>query len=328
MEEEDAVKVYPTFTSVRKNFFYHYRRPDGQLDYYGNHRITYMDKTMCFVFPKQSIVDHTLVVHLNGYTAAYTLSDEDNNRLRTRRQCFGRPRVEGEEAVADFNLGHSGDYAFRTSQWGNNNTWRWNLYFGFGLPVKTDGNELSSNFWSPSWNWGVRLLRAFSKVYCLGVGLGHEHTYYRFNSDSATPNALESNYPIITSLLPAMDDIDVRRVSFSEWTLELFQRVRLKSLGLFSNGLQWDLGVYGSLGTTHYELEGDAPAGAGMDDLELHFGGLDALDDYTLNVGVTTRLTYDIIGLYVRYRLNGLGKDPASGKVLLPRLTLGLQLQL
>ena len=64
-----------------------------------------------------------------------------------------------------------------------------------------------------------------------------------------------------------------------------------------------------------------------MDDLELSVGGLDALDGYKWNFGIVTRLTYDIIGIYARYRLNGIGSDPATGKILLPRLTIGLQLQ-
>ena len=54
---------------------------------------------------------------------------------------------------------------------------------------------------------------------------------------------------------------------------------------------------------------------------------MDALSAHTWNFGVTTRLCNDWYGFYARYRLNGIGQDPAAGKVLLPRLTVGLQLQ-
>ena len=323
--EEDSVRVIPTRPVKHGHLFYSFRRSeDHLLTYYGKMNVDYADEGDVFTFSKSAIFDRTMTIHLAGYTDSIKLTREEYKKYAGMGGFVYWPLVSSD-AVTSHLTGRNGDLV--TSVWGNNNTWRWYFYLGFGLPVKTDGNELGSNFWSPSWNYGVRVLRALSKVYCLGVSLGHEHTYYRFNSDDVTPNALEGAYPLITTFLPAMGTIDVRRVSFSEWTLELFQRVRFRALGLFSQGLQWDLGVYGSLGATCYELTGDAPAGSNVDDLELSVGELDALDGYKWNFGVVTRLTYDIIGIYARYRLNSIGSDPAAGKILLPRLTVGLQLQ-
>ena len=57
------------------------------------------------------------------------------------------------------------------------------------------------------------------------------------------------------------------------------------------------------------------------------YSDIDALSAYEWNFGVVTRLVNDWYGIYARYRLNGIGQDVAADKVLLPRLTVGLQLQ-
>ena len=318
---EDSVRVIPTRPLRRTHLFYAYRRPsDHRLSFYGKMDVPYMDEDDNVTFSKGAIGRLTLIVHLDSYTDSIKLSEEESRKYSG--DYYYTPCVS-PNAVTSNLLGRQGD--LKISQWGNNNTWRWNVYFGLGLPVKIDDAELSSNFWSPNWNFGFRVLRAFSKVYCLGVGIGYENSHYRFND--ASVNALEASSPLVTTALGAMSDIDVRSLTFNEWSLELFQRVRLYPVGMFSNGLQWDLGVYGSLGFNYYELAGKAPAGANVDNTHHILSGFDAMTEYKWNFGITTRLTYDVIGLYARYRFNSLGSDPTAGKVLLPRLTIGLQLQ-
>jgi hypothetical protein len=233
--------------------------------------------------------------------------------------------VVSDEAITGTLTGRNGDIV--TSQWGNNNTWRWNVYFGLGLPVKLEDAELTSNFWSPSWSFGGRILRALSKAYCLGISLDFTTSHYRFND--AVPNDLEATIGVTQATLNNYRDIDTRKAVVREYSLELFQRVRLVPGGMIGgNGLHWDLGIYGSYATNSYTFEAAAPAAIPADKVTYDYRKLDALTDYRWNFGVVTRLVNDWYGIYVRYRLNNIGSSPAAGKVLLPRLTVGLLLNL
>ena len=52
---------------------------------------------------------------------------------------------------------------------------------------------------------------------------------------------------------------------------------------------------------------------------------VEPLKDHTWNYGVITRFTYDWFGIYGRYRLNGIGQQPAAGQITMPRLEVGVQ---
>jgi hypothetical protein len=182
------------------------------------------------------------------------------------------------------------------------------------------------NGWSPSWSFGIRILQSYSKTYSIGIGIGMTFTHYRFND--APLNDFETSLGITQADLSGYKEVINRSLEMSEvLNLELFQRIRLRALGLFGNGLHWDLGVYVSGEGDTYTLGGENPNGSSSSYSEHSYADAKATEDYRITYGVVTRLTYDIIGIYARYRLEDLGKDPAPGKVLLPRLTVGLQLQ-
>ena len=51
----------------------------------------------------------------------------------------------------------------------------------------------------------------------------------------------------------------------------------------------------------------------------------DRLDDYRWNYGLMTGFSYNIIGLYARYRMNGLlGSGGSHPDMVLPRLSVGI----
>jgi len=91
------------------------------------------------------------------------------------------------------------------------------------------------------------------------------------------------------------------------------------------NGLHWDLGVYGSYAPNSYTLGGTMPSGSPADYQQTTWKDIDALSAHKWNFGVSTRITYDWVGIYARLRLNGIGSEPDAGKVLLPRLVIGVQ---
>lgn len=309
-EKDGEVLVRPLAPITSKAVFYKEQSGNGQIYRYAKQSIVFLDTTGALHFGLQP--NRTLVVHLDGFTNSYT------GKNATDKYSFGY--------ISSDNSSIEGEYEFRTpeanlttSKWGSNSTWRYNLYFGLGLPVKIQDAELTSNFWSPSWNFGARVLRAFSKAYCLGMSFDFNFTYYRFNGSSV--NDLETALSVNPA---AFDEVSTRNVTYNEVGLELFQRVRLVPGGFCGNGLHWDLGVYGSYGRTAYNLSVKMPAV--YDEASVTYSGLDALDAYKWNFGVVTRLVNDWYGIYARYRLNGIGKDVEAGKILLPRLTIGLML--
>ena len=323
VEEGDMVRVTPLKTLFHKPVFYKEVRPDGSIVRYGKKTFTVFDTLSSLCFPLAQ--GNRLVVHIEGYTASFT-AERDLDSPRPWAALLVKSHEGGIHGDV-VSIEYYDEHRLVPSDFGSNAKHRFNLYFGLGLPVKTAGAEMAPNVWSPDWSFGVRMLRAFSKSYCIGLSLGADFTRHRYNG--LPVNDLEASLGITQAALDGYDKISTRRLGLNELNLELFQRVRLVPLGLMGNGLHWDLGFY--IGTCYYRytLEGKQtdPAGANTLRTRARYAYPDAADSYNWNFGVTTRLTYDWIGLTVRYRLNGLGKAPAAGQVLLPRLTLGLQLQ-
>ena len=119
--------------------------------------------------------------------------------------------------------------------------------------------------------------------------------------------------------------VSKHRLNLGEFSLEVYQRIRFMPGGMTHKGWHWDIGAYGSWGFTAYKLKGSAKDDIANTRKEV-VRGFDALGDYTWNWGLTTRITADWIGVFARYRMNGIGKDVAADKVLLPRLEVGLQI--
>lgn len=325
VHEKDTVRVVPTRPIKHSDLFYSFRSPkDNCLVYYGKIKVDYADEGDTFTFSKNSIFNRTMTIHLAGYTDSVKLSEEEYKKYSGMSDYVYWPTVS-ENAVTSNLTGRNGD--IQTSKWGSNNTWRFNFYASIGLPVRIDGNEMPSNFWSPGGSFGFRVLRAFSKTYCLGMSFEFTATNYRYNGADAA-NTLETQLGVVpTGAGTPFNKVETRRLEFEEISLELFQRVRLVPLGLMGNGLHWDLGVYGSIGNNTYTISGTLPSGGVAERSTISFDNPEGLSGYIWNYGAITRLTYDWIGIYARYRLNGIGRAPAAGQILLPRLTVGVVFQ-
>ena len=320
----DSVRVVPVHAIKHSHLFYSFRRPDdNRLTYYGKLDVAYADENDSFSFSKAAVFNRTMIIHLAGYTDSLRLSKAEYLKYQGSSEFEYWP-IASKDAVTGTLTGRNGD--LQISEWGSNAKYRWNVYFGFGLPISTASAEMPVNCWSPSWSFGIRVLKAYSKTYCIGIGLGMTFTHYRFND--APVNAFETSLGITQTDLNNYDKVNNRSLKMNEIiNVELFQRIRLRALGLFGHGLHWDLGLYASGESDEYTLGGDNPDGSSSSYTEHTYVDATATEDYHISYGVVTRLTYDVIGIYARYRLEDLGKDPAPGKVLLPRLTVGLQLQ-
>ena len=317
-EKDGEILVRPLRAVVNKPIFYKEMAIDGYVVRYGNQHIYFLDTTGAIHFSICS--GHRLEVFLDGYTEGITSSidpDADHDSFGT---------IISKDAFAASDKHYRDDDMQQPSLYGSNARYRSHVYFGFGLPISTASAEMPVNGWSPSWSFGIRILQSYSKTYSIGIGIGMTFTHYRFND--APLNDFETSLGITQADLSGYKEVVNRSLEMSEvLNLELFQRIRLRALGLFGNGLHWDLGVYVSGEGDTYTLGGDNPNGSSSSYSEHSYADAKATEDYRITYGVVTRLTYDIIGIYARYRLEDLGKDPAPGKVLLPRLTVGLQLQ-
>ena len=311
VEEDGTVLVKPTDMVMDKPLFYKEQAGDGRIYRYGKLHLDFLDTAGAVLFDIP--VGRTLVVCLDGY--ADSLQSTAYAGGITFGTVSGRGHVAGEEY-------RNPDTENVPSNWGSNAKWRYDVFFGVGINFRSASNELENDWWSPDWRIGVRVLRAFSKSYCLGMSFEFGTSRFRYND--LPVNGLEADLGITQAQIDNFDEVETRSASLNEFSIELFQRVRLLPLGIMGKGLHWDLGVYGSYGSYDYTLEGEDPA-IHASSVEYTFSDVDALDGYRWNFGAVTRLTYDWIGIYARYRLNGIGSAPDAGKFLLPRLTLGLQ---
>ncbi|MBR6048572.1 MAG: S8 family serine peptidase [Bacteroidales bacterium] len=319
---EDTVRIMPLKPLTHTTLFYHLRRPaDGELHYYGSFDITYMGPDESFALSKAAVYNRMLVVNLAGYTDSFALAPDEWKRY-DNMSGFSYVLTESPQAVVDKQLGRRNRP--EPSKWGSCATWRTDWYFQLGLPVKLADDETPMLAWSPAMRMGLRVMRAFGKSYC--VGLGFEYGSLWYNYRGMQPNALEQQLGADLEAA-AMDKVDRRCLQFDLFGIELFQRIRLVPLGLAGKGLHWDLGLYGNVAGNEYTLSGNIKSSGLAEEVTTNYKTLSALADYRFNYGVTTRISYDVIGIYARYRLNGIGQSPAAGRILLPRLEVGIQLQ-
>lgn len=257
-----------------------------------------------------------LTVHYNGYTESIQVAEGD---------ATANPLDDNLMIVAlnsnDATMTETHKLHFRNSL--KEGKGKWEFYVSLGIPVNLEDAEMSHNIWSPNSRLGVRRTYYLKKAYGLGWALNWSNTTYRLGKEVGSVD--EDLY--LDALADAMfRNLKRHQIVVSDLELELYQRVRLVPGGLFHKGWHWDLGVYGSLMCyNYYQLRGTYKGdAAAKGDFVLH--DLDALSDSRWNYGVTTRISRDWLGIYARYRLNNLGKTVTAGKLLLPRLEVGLQL--
>ena len=310
-------RVSPTSVKVRflrpdtnVHVFYKDIEDDGRIIRYGKRTLDKVDTSLTLDFNG----GRHLVVYCDGYMSDYR---------------FGQPTdVENTSSwvvVHGTRRGHiyTTNSLLRTPRLDipNENRSVWGGYVMLGVPVGLSDAELANSFWSPAWRFGARWRHRFSKAYSIGLALEYGMVNYRYNNLKV--NELERGLYVDAAIGNA-DRVTRRRLNTGEWTAELFQRMRLVPLGMLHNGLHWDLGAYVTwMSGNDYMLDysDDNDLVAGSRSLELHH--LAPLDAYRWQWGVTTRFTYDFVGLYARCRLS----DVTGNKVQLPRLEVGLQLQ-
>lgn len=313
-QDETMVSVIPLKSDSTAHIFYKDIDENGKIIRYGKQTVNVFDTAMSLDFNG----GHHLVVHYKGYTADYTFEEQSdpgddwaNVRSNDKKIDYWTYDVLERDPQTDK---------------ADESRGQWDFYLQVGTSLKTMEEELESSLWSPSARIGVRWQYHFSKSYGIGIGIEYGNTSIRFDRNDLNANILENAIGMGTTIAAA-DKIYERKVYLDQFSVELFQRIRFVPGGSIAHkGLHWDLGGWFSFAMNEYRIGYHNPAEtyAGGHYEQLH--SVAPLMDHTWIYGVTTRVTYDWIGVYARYRLNGIGQQAAAGQVTLPRLEVGLQM--
>lgn len=301
---------------------------NGMVQKYYDFGFERFDQDHNLVIHKAGLLNRTLTVFFDGYAQDYKLSPADNAAMKAFVAEHGTDTNDLFYAEVDStgNVVENGGSEYMSRSLSDNDTrsfgdkWFIEGYVGIGMPIHTANAEQDIRCkLSLSSILEINFQYAFKRCYRLGLGMFLVGNNFVLPADEA--NILDPQ-----DITAIGYDVEKKTVNYGEWGLELFQRVRLYPGGsLFHNGLFWDLGLYGSYGWNCY---GRSLSHADGHTVDMHLRGLAPLDDYQWNWGLNTRIVNDWYGVYLRYRLNGIGQEVPQGAMLLPRLQVGLVLNL
>ncbi|MBQ4376768.1 MAG: S8 family serine peptidase [Bacteroidales bacterium] len=317
--DDDGIYIVASRNIRQRQLFYHQRNLTSEiLDWYESIDISHAAAgDTLLVFPNENLsTNSAIAANLDGYTKEYILP---YSSLYDSDSYAGAIVNIGESVYGGSGIDNV------ASRWGNTEKKRLDIYWGMGSMVNSQSLETTLRGFSMANHLGIRVMHGFSKPYC--IGLAAEWGMANYNLIAARGNNLDNALGLNT------DDIRQKRMRQGEVSLELFQRVRLVAGGLFHRGIYWDLGVYGSYNYYRYDATIKTHLDV-ADNAETHYRHLDFTDAYTWNWGITTRIGYDIVAIYARYRLtNRFATDktfatatPTDFYLHLPRLEIGLQL--
>lgn len=290
----------------------------GRLLQYNTIEMEQFDPTYNIAFFKGGLYKRTLTVHYLGYTASYRLSDDDNQKLfetgsvtdfgYTLADTAGWIRTDYTEVME------------RTPKdnYVNEKAWSTDFAFLYGTAIRTASNECYLvRPYSPSFEITLRETKPLTKWYSLGVGAHWSRINYNYSKNDINPmdRALNHDSSSVSCLQ--------KQLLQSTLGVEAFQRIRLKAGGMNSKGLHWDLGLYANWSLHTYKV---AVNYLEANKMIAKYKRPRPADIYQINWGVSTRLTYNMIGLFANYRLSHWGDECDSTNLNLPRLTAGIQL--
>ena len=325
-ETKDSVEVHLLEPTSFATIFYNKQRPDGTLVKYSSIELKNVHPQDCLQFYKGSLDSCRLNVSYNGFTQSYRLSDKDWQRMRLERADFVAKPQANPSTVGfspDINYTMTTQYDrdasdLVPSNWGSNAKFNNDLYMQFGTQSGFGYTNAPFLSWSPSFHLGYRLTRAYGKAYKLGVGL--EWNVKNVNYATDKTNTIDR---VIG--LPAAN-YDVKRLRQNQLAFELFQRVRFAAGGLAGNGIHWDLGAFvGWNFDNDYFTRQSVATPTGTSKVKTEYSLTTPVEDYRLVWGVTTRVVYDIIGIYGRFSAPFVYSKCASTAEI-PMLELGVQL--
>lgn len=284
----------------------------GYIEKYYNLAVIDFNDSMAVAVSKSVIKDKTLVACVNGTTKQYQLPYEE------QIEYAGIDDSESDDYyLVEFETGRvlNGYKEFTSRDIGDNYVSNWGVgqkylaefYIQYGISWFFPYTMR----YSDAYSIGFRFLRHFSKWY--GVGIGFEGSTQYFRYDPATANGWDN-----TLSLTDFTNVEKKHFLFYNANFELFQRIRIIKKGNDKKGLHWDLGIYGGPHGNNYTVRYNAAQNNNNALIQTTiYKEVEPSSNW--NLGLTSRLVWNWIGIYGRYRLSQPGLD-------LPRLQLGIQL--
>ena len=284
----------------------------GYIEKYYNLAVIDFNDSMAVAVSKSVIKDKTLVACVNGTTKQYKLPYEE------QIEYAGIDDSESDDYyLVEFETGRvlNGYKEFTSRDIGDNYVSNWGVgqkylaefYIQYGISWFFPYTMR----YSDAYSIGFRFLRHFSKWY--GVGIGFEGSTQYFRYDPATANGWDN-----TLSLTDFTNVEKKHFLFYNANFELFQRIRIIKKGNDKKGLHWDLGIYGGPHGNNYTVRYNAAQNNNNALIQTTiYKEVEPSSNW--NLGLTSRLVWNWIGIYGRYRLSQPGLD-------LPRLQLGIQL--
>ncbi|MBR3412215.1 MAG: S8 family serine peptidase [Bacteroidales bacterium] len=319
-ETKDSVEVHLLKPTAFATVFYNKQRPDGTLVRYASCELENVALEDCLRFYKGSLDSCRLNVCYDGYTATYSLSEKDWQRMRLERAnfaCTAYCAHDDFDRTTKYDLDASD---LVPSNWGSNAKNHGEIYVQYGSHTWWGYVDAPLFSWSPSFHFGYRLMHAFGKAYKLGAGIEWNVSNINYATDKA--NEVDD----VLGIAPAT--YDVKRIKRHQFDLELFQRVRFAAGGLVSNGVYWDLGVFAGWNPAHrYLLRQTVGTPNGTNKVNTEYSLTTPVEDYRFVWGVSTRVVYDIIGIYARCTMPFV-YSKCGCVIPIPMMELGVQLSL
>ena len=284
---------------------------NGLIERYYNIGMLDFNDSLAIAIPKAYIGNKTLVACVDGFSNQHKLSQDDQIAYAENdfeKEPYYLIHYSTGRILTGYNergARHIDDN--RVSNWGIGQKYLSEIYLQYGI---TWFFPYTMRY-SDAYNIGVRFVRHFSKWYGLGIGLEANTQYFRY--DPATANSWDN-----TLSLTNFTNVEKKRFLFFNANIELFQRIRIIKNGNDEKGLHWDLGIYGGPHGNSYTVRYNAAEN--NDNALIQTTTYDEVEPASnWNWGFTSRLVWNWIGIYGRYRMNQPSLD-------LPRLELGVQL--
>lgn len=285
----------------------------GLVERYVNLGSDGIDEATCVAIPKGAICGRILVVHINGFTNSYRLSKLDSIFFADKQQLFEYYVIDTLGLIKNDYT----EYSNRSlesnwvSDWGVGQKYDKEIAFQFGFPVGEDDDKLTFGYGG---RFSIRMMRNYRKWY--GVGLGLEFGVQDFRYQKEQENMWDAALG-----LGAGSNVKRKEFELVTSNLELYQRFRIVKGGKLGKGLHWDMGVYGGFQSNSYHIIFEKEATPNANSSSSIYDDVCPAADALFNWGFTTRLVWNFVGVYGRFRMS----QPELG---LPRLEVGLQLSL
>lgn len=324
VDRKDSIEVQFVKYQPRMTVFFNKQNPDGTLVKYSSAEFSKVSPNYRLFFHKGALDSCTLNVSYAGYIESFKLTPEDQYRMRWERREFAPWCINEDSTRSRYQYQRTAD-DLKPSLWGKNARWNAEFAVAFGNIIRTQSEERRIKAYSPASHIGGRILFAAAKAYRLGLGV--EYAAARYNFQPTPLNSIDNLFNV------AADGLKQKHYLYQECAIELFQRIRFTPGGITGSGVHWDLGAYVGFGGYTYQLKYNQlnhASGA-----TLTYYNPRHVDAYHTNFGIVTRVAYDWIGLYARYRLTGFAtkydldpNNPTAFQMRLPRLEVGIELSL